>query len=592
MQAQDRRLPQWFERVATGQIALPRFQRMEAWTPPRVAGLLTTVLRGLPSGAALILQVGDTMPFVSRQISGQPASNEATNELLLDGQQRVTALWRALNDDYEDRVYFVSEDGVDEVDGSRQPEAISVKFRNGKYGRLPQWLDSPAECWEKGYIPARLLRPGDLTAEINEWVKSVVGTEDLESYITAHNKILRLREQVTEFNLPYLALPPSTPRHVALDVFIKMNTSAVVLSSYDIIVAQAEAATGKSLHELVDALRAAVPSAGHYRHVPDLVLDTAALMQDRTPNNAGYLALDLRLMVGEWERIEFGVDGMVTFLAEEGIHDKSRLPTVAVLPVMSALSAHMPTAPDQLGEARRLLRKYLWRANFTDRYESAAAGKALADYRALLAVLQGTGLESAVPIFNEENYPLPTIEQLISAKWPKNVGILARGILALSLRAGARDIADGTPASRQHLVQREYHHLFPVSLLAEAGIGDWESYRALNCALITWRTNRTISNKHPVDYLRERADASMLGEVEVASRLRSHLVPYEYMAEQPDCPGVREMYERFLRARAIVVSRALEAIWNGNDLSDLSTMFEHLDDALAALVDSAEDDAA
>ena len=31
------------------------------------------------------------------------------------------------------------------------------------------------------------------------------------------------------------------------------------------------------------------------------------------------------------------------------------------------------------------------------------------------------------------------------------------------------------------------------------------AYRAVNCALITWRTNRTISNKDPIAYLKERA---------------------------------------------------------------------------------------
>jgi uncharacterized alpha-E superfamily protein len=54
------------------------------------------------------------------------------------------------------------------------------------------------------------------------------------------------------------------------------------------------------------------------------------------------------------------------------------------------------------------------------------------------------------------------------------------------------------------------------------GEHDWESvlrlfadeqvFRALNCALVTWRTNRTISNKNPIAYLKERADNSALGE--------------------------------------------------------------------------------
>src|SRR2546428_440307 len=67
------------------------------------------------------------------------------------------------------------------------------------------------------------------------------------------DEIIRLRDTVRAFNLPYLALPVKTPKEVALDVFIKMNTSSVHLSTYDIVVALVEEETGRSLHEHVDA---------------------------------------------------------------------------------------------------------------------------------------------------------------------------------------------------------------------------------------------------------------------------------------------------------------------------------------------------
>ena len=59
MHAHDRFLPEWFNRIRSRQVTLPRFQRHVAWGHGEVSGLLTTVLRGLPSGAALVLQVGD-----------------------------------------------------------------------------------------------------------------------------------------------------------------------------------------------------------------------------------------------------------------------------------------------------------------------------------------------------------------------------------------------------------------------------------------------------------------------------------------------------------------------------------------------------
>ena len=47
MHAHDRFLPEWFSRIRSRQITLPRFQRFGAWGHSEVSGLLTTVLRGL-----------------------------------------------------------------------------------------------------------------------------------------------------------------------------------------------------------------------------------------------------------------------------------------------------------------------------------------------------------------------------------------------------------------------------------------------------------------------------------------------------------------------------------------------------------------
>ena len=76
MHAHDRFLPEWFSRIRSRQITLPRFQRFVAWGHSEVSGLLTTVLRGLPSGAALILEVGDDEKFSSRTMVDAPDSGE------------------------------------------------------------------------------------------------------------------------------------------------------------------------------------------------------------------------------------------------------------------------------------------------------------------------------------------------------------------------------------------------------------------------------------------------------------------------------------------------------------------------------------
>lgn len=161
----------------------------------------------------------------------------------------------------------------------------------------------------------------------------------------------------------------------------------------------------------------------------------------------------------------------------------------------------------------------------------------------------------------------------MQAAWPKGRDILARGVLAVTLKRGAIDFADGARLSREAILRREYHHLFPDHLLTEEGkLTPAESYRALNCALITWKTNRHISAKEPIRYLRERTEQNVLGEEEVRLRLDSHLVPfdalnvggYELLAE----PGsrasrIRADYEAFLSARAEMLVQPIGLLCDG-----------------------------
>jgi hypothetical protein len=58
MEARNRKLEDWFIAIQGGFIALPRFQRFEAWAHQQVSSLLDTVLLELPAGAVLTLDAG------------------------------------------------------------------------------------------------------------------------------------------------------------------------------------------------------------------------------------------------------------------------------------------------------------------------------------------------------------------------------------------------------------------------------------------------------------------------------------------------------------------------------------------------------
>lgn len=581
MQAYNRPLYKWFSLIELGQLTLPRFQRFEAWTHNEVSNLLRSMLRGLPTGAALILRVDGPEQFRSKYLAGTPQDGRNVTEQLLDGQQRLTAMWKSLYNLYDNRTFLVSIDkstidfNINPSDylESNEIEVVAQAIYERKGSRYPMWVNEAKECWGRGLIPVHLLRPEDISKEKKAWLKAAA-SDDIEMREFLDDLIDALRERIKHFNLPYLELPSTTKKHVALDVFIKLNTSSVKLTAYDIVVALVEDAAETSLHELVDSLVMKVPKAKDYTDLPDLVLDTVALLQDIIPSQAGYVNINYRQLVFEWDDLVSCFTRMVDLLEEEHIYDEKRLPSYTALPVLAALTKYLPTNADQLGNARHILKKYLWRAFLTDRYERATPSKSLADFRKIRDYLLGKGEYEDIPIFNEQEYPSPVKEIISDAAWAKNRTILGRGILALQIKCGADDIADNTPATKQSILSREYHHLFPAALLAKADVPNNRIFSAVNCALISWRTNRTISDKNPMLYLLERAENCDLGEPERDRRLRSHLIPIQELSmdysdfdSQVAKAKIEQDFARFVEARSILLEQAARLVYNGEQLT-------------------------
>ncbi|MBR8279052.1 DUF262 domain-containing protein [Burkholderia vietnamiensis] len=542
--AQNRLLPDWFARVRTRQTVLPRFQRFEAWGHANVTQMFNTILRRLPLGAVLILEIGNEEPFVSRPIVGAPADGERITEHLLDGQQRLTALWRGLHNNYEDRTYFLYFKRDEETGMPFYVDSIGRWKGAGDTEFRPFWANDPKEMWKRKMIPLDLCAPGDVANDrYRTWSKLAI--EDSEEREATAELRSQVREIFATFNMPYLSLPVTTTKDTALDVFIKMNTSAAPLSTYDIVVAQVEAAMGQSLHELVGACRKACPGIAAYYEPEELVLYASALLQGKPPTNTTYLAKSFgETLLAHWDELVQGVQRAVTFLEDERIFDARRLPTDVVVPVLSALWALAPKGLDAEGRARTIIRKYLWRAFFSNRYEKSTNSRALTDFHELRALIADSNAPQPT-IFDDALHPLPQADELIAARWPTNKDRLGRAILALALHEGGLDLADGGTVSRANLPKREYHHLFPDAHLTRLGVSDSEIYRSLNCALVTWQTNRNISDKEPERYLAERLEGSSIGELEVRQRLSSHLIPYDEM--------VTGNYRAFLEKRTSLV---------------------------------------
>lgn len=549
MEARNRTIEDWFAWIRDGHVVLPRFQRYEAWGWWQVEGILENILRrpALPVGALLTLEVGDEPPFHARPIAGAPEPQGRPGYHLLDGQQRLTALWRSLNGHYENYTYMVDADGGDE------PDVEAVRRYLSKGLLYPRWCDDPAETWNRRRIPVNLLAPDEAGRDrLKAWIKAA-SQGDMDVGIEINEIANELRGRVAKFSLPFLSLPITTDRDAALDVFIKMNTQNTALSAFDIVVAQIEADMDTSLHEKVEALRASVPGVVGFGDPGEIAMQVGAVLIGRPPNRATYLAKDFgSQLANTWETIEQGLSRAIEFLHEEKIFDGRLLPSDPLLTLMAGFWATAPEGKDAEGAARRLARRAFWTGAFSDRYQKTSATRVAIDTRQLTAYRDGG--DQMPELLDTDRTPLPTGAELKSGGWPKTKDRLGRAIMAASLRVGGYDFADEAPFGAMNIDKREYHHIFPKALL-ETEFPKREVFSALNCALLSWRTNRTIGAKPPSVYICERAQEIGIGNEEVARRLRSHAIPAGAL--------MSDDFNEFVEARSELVHKLMLKLCSG-----------------------------
>ncbi|HOU05534.1 MAG TPA: DUF262 domain-containing protein [Smithellaceae bacterium] len=603
MEARDRKLVDWFGKISRGEIKLPRFQRYEAWDSRRICSLMNVITHDLPLGITLVLEVGEKEQFISRYLSTAPETNQRVFEQLLDGQQRLTAIWRVLHNNYEDDSYFIyipefDDYGEKEFDG--QVVYCRSRYYKKNHQRYPLWCDDPEDCLKRGMIPTDLLKPIDLQTEIEKWINEATKNkkpdnhEKYEEYFNwkkiISDKILELRNTVKNYNLPFLSLPSTIKKDTALEVFINMNTNSKPLSQYDIIVAEIESIKGRSLHDLQDELDKKYPDIKNYYDLSYLILNTSALLQEKLPNQRGAWEMDKSVMVDNWAKMEEGLQQMASFLLNEGIIDSDRLPTNAVLAVIAALYPFIPPKGDKRGADEILLKKYLWSAFFTDRYENSAASRSYADYIALKRIITAAKkdnsdsfTEADVQIFNRQLFPVSDADELLSAIWPKRDQIRGKAILTVACRLGSYDFATGEKVDRNNIRKRHHHHIYPDALLKEVEV---QSYIALNCALINDDTNWDIGRKDPLSYLKDRY--KWASEDIVNERLNSHLIPVKELAnggyeacttDSERLEKVKRDFDAFIRKRAQYFAYAAKQLTDGKYVSSVEIINKNYDKA-------------
>jgi predicted lactoylglutathione lyase len=612
-----------------GKLQLPDFQRSWVWEEDRIMSLIASVSRGFPMGALMSLKskVDSNVVFAFRPIEGAPAALTNPEQLLLDGQQRMTSLYqscmrrqvvttitpkkrlvkrwfyidilKALNSeaDRESAVFAVPEDRQLKENFDKDV-TLDLSAAKLEYEKLMFPLNQvfSSDSWMQGFW--------------EYWTAKGMG-DKVALFFKFKNEVLA---NFVEYQVPVIALGADTSHEAVCLVFEKVNTGGKALDAFELLTAM-YAAQGHKLrddwlgddkHEKADLRlgfqkrlatfgRAAGQAQGVLANVASTdFLQAIALLYTKELRLAAEAAkpdkesewpavratrqslLDLPLVAYKKYRdsIRVGFERAAKFLRRQHIHRVVDLPYQTQLVPLAAIFAEMGDKAEHDTNIKKLARWY-WCGVFGELYGSAVESRFAKDILEVPRWLEGGAEPSTVEDGILRADRLLTMRSRLSAAY--------KGLQALLMREGACDFRTGHAFDQAVFFDEavDIHHIFPKAwcesqspkLLPQI----YDS--VINKTPLGYQTNRIIGGVAPSIYLGrlEKGKTGSDGQVMVPPIEKPVLAQYL----ETHCIPVDELYtdnfRGFMKARQQLLLD-LVAHATGHTVSMIATTAEEGDD--------------
>lgn len=512
------RIVQLAQRVLTGDILLPRFQRSFVWNRKQMLDLLDSVARNYPIGSMLLWQSRQELAN-ERSIAGLDVAASKPDypvNYLLDGQQRLSTICGALH----------------WIPG--EPSSvwnIAYDLKAQKFLHLDT-VDEPA----LHVVPLRYL------STASTYFSRLTG---LEPDLGIRAK--ELFDRFTDYQVAIVTLGDMSIQDVA-PVFERINSTGTPLTIVDLMRAATWSPTFDLVDEIDSVLEALQPKnfGGIDRKTllravasaSGLGFESAAI-DDLRNRSEEQLQKDVN---DTKESAKRAADFLATQIGSPG---SKALPYANQFAVLCEVFRGVP---HPTAEQYAAIRRWFWRTTLASYFGGWNTGQMSTDRQSVLKFAAGETPE----ISNSSTIPTESIwtvrEFRSNSATSKMLALMLGHSGPLDLRTGQKiDVAKALSWSND----KEFHHFFPKAFLKEQGFTPRRANAIGNIVMLTSISNIQISAKSPSEYL--LALQAEVGDEELAKRLRSCLVPDEAFQA-----ALADDYETFLAARsAFLQSEAL-----------------------------------
>lgn len=538
-------LEQLLKFCGEGRIQLPDFQRSWVWDENRIKGLIASVSRAFPIGALMTLasKPAGQEAFASRPVEGAPAAaaTSTPEQLLLDGQQRMTSLYQACmrkevvttltpKNKVVKRWFYLDMKKSLQPEGDREeaifgvPEDRKIKTNFDKEVVLD--LSTVEAEVEHLMFPLHSVFDWDTWQDHfwEFWIKNKSNNEMGDLFKQFKNEVL---QNFKSYQVPVISLGQDTTHEAVCLVFEKVNTGGKALDAFELLTAM-YAAQGHKLRndwlgegsepgiqsQLLNYGRVSDQKAGVLEKVAstDLLqsislLHTAKVRAEKAAagvkesdlpavraTRQSLLDLPLSAYLEYRDAVVQGYKLAAKFLRQRGIYRVIDLPYQTQLVPMAAIFAKLGTQAEHAGHQAKIAR-WFWCGIFGELYGTAVESRFAKDIQEVPAWLAGGSEPSTVTegLFRAER--LATMRTRLSAAY--------KGIHALLLAEGAKDFRTGQTYDTTVFFDEavDIHHIYPQKWCEEQNIPEKEYDTVINKTPLAYRTNRIIGGVAPSSYL-------------------------------------------------------------------------------------------
>ena len=240
--------------IASGDIAIPEIQRPFVWKKTQVRDLLDSLYKGYPTGYLII--------WKNPNVKLKDGSVSAGKKILIDGQQRVTALMTAIagipvvNANYKKERIKIAFNPFEALSEDKDAEIFAVQDQSHLRGK--KWIPDVSEIFKNNF---------SVFSFIMQYCK-----DNPEMDPETLDKILTNLRSIGNRLIGVIELSETLEIDIVTDIFIRINSKGTALSQGDFVmskIAADEDHGGNMLRKAIDYFAHLCVEPSFYDHVKE-----------------------------------------------------------------------------------------------------------------------------------------------------------------------------------------------------------------------------------------------------------------------------------------------------------------------------------